>query len=59
MKERCDHCGKWVDECALVIPSYIPKEHQDGSIGVCEKCAYNKKYDEEYWASWFNRKYIK
>lgn len=57
MKERCDHCGKWVDECALVIPNHIPIERQDGSIGICEKCAYTKKYDEKYWMNWFNRKY--
>lgn len=52
-KERCDHCKKWVRECELVIPDKIPIEYQDGSIGVCEKCVYDKRYTEDYWLKWF------
>lgn len=45
---RCEHCGKWRDECSLVTAFA-------DTGAICDECW--QAHDEQYWHDWVVQNY--
>jgi hypothetical protein len=57
-QERCDCCGKWVEQYDL---SLLPEEtwkhlNGDNEFAICIPCANDVEKDLNYWLTWIERK---
>jgi hypothetical protein len=52
MRERCDHCKKWIKDGDIVSTlEGLVSEGVDFSFAICEKCG-AKPYIPNYWDKW-------
>lgn len=57
LRQRCMHCGKWVERCSL----YTLDESIDkyGEYCICLNCFKKHKSDDiEYWKNWIKKKEV-
>ncbi len=58
MRERCDHCKKWIVNCQAYTLEGIVSEGVDFNFAVCESCSL-KPYTSEYWNKWVKKLQVK
>jgi hypothetical protein len=55
MRERCDHCKKWIKDGDIVTTlEGLVSDGIDISFAICEKCS-EKTYKSGYWNKWVKK----
>ncbi len=55
MRERCNHCKKWIKDGGIVTTlEGLVSDDIDINFAICEKCS-EKTYESRYWDKWVKK----